>query len=138
MAFDFGFNTGNPVQPSASLTGTAGFGSLNTFGMPSATGGGNLPSLGSGATPGGFGMNIPTLQLGLGGLSTLTNLYTGLKALGLAQDQFNFQRDMTNKNYANSVAAYNTSLTDKANSRAVVEGQSNTDRDAYIAANRLS
>lgn len=85
-----------------------------------------------------LGMNIPTMQLGLGGIQTLAGLYTGLQSLGLAKDQFNFQKGLAQTNLNNSVQSYNTSLTDRANARAVVEGQSNADRDAYINANKLS
>ncbi|MFP3645223.1 hypothetical protein [Paraburkholderia sp. SIMBA_054] len=138
MDLNFGAGNNTPTYNFTSGLNPAStdYGSLNLFGM-------GVPQQGTGSLPGmpssaGIGMNLPTLQLGLSGLSTLANLYTGLKSLGLAQDQFSFNKDMTQKNYANSVASYNTALTDKANARAVTEGQSTAARDAYINANRLN
>lgn len=69
-----------------------------------------------------FGFNIPSLQLGLQGLSALSGLYFGNKALGMAEDQFTFQKDMANKNLNNSVTAYNTGLEDRLRSRAEFAG----------------
>lgn len=69
-----------------------------------------------------FGFNIPSLQLGLQGLSALSGLYFGNKALGMAEDQFAFQKEMANKNLNNSVTAYNTGLEDRLRSRAEFAG----------------
>ncbi|MFP3556412.1 hypothetical protein SB861_37715 [Paraburkholderia sp. SIMBA_049] len=148
---DLNFGAGNNVTPynftvptGLGVNGNSfDFSSLNNFGLASPTQGANaggIAGLGgvAGSPSNGLGMNLPTFQLGLSGLSTLANLYTGLKSLGLAQDQFSFNKDMTAKNYANSVASYNTALSDKANARAVTEGQSTAARDAYINANRLN
>jgi hypothetical protein len=149
---DLNFGAGNSVTPyNFGGTNYGGYGSLNQYGMSTPTLGSaaqQSPVLGNTLEDGastsglfsgsGLGANMPTLQLGLGGLTTLTNLYAGLKSLGLARDQFDFQKQFAQKNLANSTAAYNTALTDKATARAVTEGQSNADRDAYIAANKLS
>jgi hypothetical protein len=146
---DLNFGTGGNVTPynftvptGLGVNDTGGYGALSSFGLASPTSGAQSPVSGlggvnPGATPGQLGFNLPTFQLGLQGVSSLAQLYTGLKSLGLAQDQFNFQKDMTQKNYANSLASYNTALTDRATARAVTEGQSNATRDAYIAANKL-
>ena len=86
----------------------------------------------------GLGANLPSLQLGMQGIGQLASLYTGLKALGLAQDQYNTQKQFAQKNLANSVQSYNTALTDKATARGVAEGQSNDQVQSYINANKLS
>ena len=125
----------------------SGLSAINSFGMPSATYGANTagealggaaPNPLAGSAAGTLGYNIPTAQLGLGALGSLTNLYSGIKAFGLAQSQFNLQKSLAQTNLNNSVTSYNTNLTDKANARAVTEGQSNADRDAYINSNKLS
>jgi hypothetical protein len=150
--YDFNYGAMNPNTPSPFQVPTGmgvdpanqNYGSLNGFGMGSPTLGANAGSITPGvpgaATPalGGLGMNLPTLQLGLQGAGTLANLYAGIQALGLAKDQFGFQKDMANKNYTNSVSSYNTSLEDKANARASVTGQSAADTAAYIAAHKLA
>lgn len=84
-----------------------------------------------------FGMNIPTFQLGLQGLSSLGNLYSGWQATKLAKDAFNFQKEMTQKNYANSIKSYNTALSDRAISRGKVQGDSAETTQAYIDQNKL-
>lgn len=132
----YAFNTGMPQ--------TNSYNSMASFGMPSPTNGA------SGFTPGGIGtgtgtagglnlgFNVPTLQLGLGALSSLGGLYTGIKSLGQAQDQFNFQKGLATTNLNNSTQAYNTQLTDQATSRGVAEGQTSGQVQNYINANKLS
>lgn len=89
-------------------------------------------------TPSGLGANLGTAQLGLQGLSALSSLIGSNKAYGLAKDQFNFTKDVTNTNLNNSIKSYNTSLTDRATSRAFVQGDSDAVRDSYIDRNRLT
>jgi hypothetical protein len=146
---DFQFGAGANVTPynftvptGLGVNAPGEFNSLSSFGMSSPTlgansGGFNLPA-GNAPAAGGLGMNIPTLQLGLGGVSTLANLYSGLKALGLAQDQFDFQKQFAQKNLVNSTTSYNTALTDRATARGAVEGQSAQQVQDYINKNRLS
>jgi hypothetical protein len=159
MTYDFQYGAG-AASPQFTMNGGStpiyGYNSLDTYGMGSPTLGSAIPDAGgtlgttsslAGAAPAangglfgiqGLGANLPTFQLGLQGLTTGANLLAGLKALGLAQDQFNFNKNLANKNLANSVASYNTALTDRATARAVTEGQSAAQRDAYINANKLS
>jgi hypothetical protein len=132
----FSGSASSPFSLGSGNTSYPGYSSLNTYGFTSPTSGAGVTSGLDSST--GLGMNIPTLQLGFQGLSSLANLYSGIQALGLAKDQFNFQKNLANTNLANSVQSYNTALTDKATARAVTEGQTDAQRDAYIAANKLS
>lgn len=123
--------TGMPQQQMGLTTGgglglqaPSSFGSVGSYGNPTS----NM---------GGFGFNIPTAQLALGGFNSLGNIWGALQAQKLARDNFNFTRDVTNTNLTNSIQAYNTALTDKITSRAKTQGMSDTDRDAAIAANRM-
>lgn len=86
----------------------------------------------------GLGWNLNTAQLGLGALQSLAGLYQGFQANKLARDQFRFTKDFATTNLNNSVQSYNTALADRANARAKVQGDSEAERDAYIASNRLS
>lgn len=85
-----------------------------------------------------LGWNADTMKMGLGGLQALGSLYASLSALGLAKDQFNFTKDATNTNLNNSIKSYNTSLEDRATSRAVQNGTSAADLAAYLEKNRLT
>ena len=87
---------------------------------------------------GGLGMNIPTMQLGLGGIMALGNLYGAFQANKLAKDNFNFTKDVTNTNLNNQIKSYNMTLEDRARSRAVQEGRDQASADAYIDKNRLT
>lgn len=89
---------------------------------------GSLPNWGTDAPKGllegtGLGFNMPTMQLGLQGLGSLASLWMGNKSLGMAKDQFNFTKDMTNTNLNNQLQTYNTSLEDRLRTR----GQFNQD-----------
>ena len=91
----------------------------------------------SGYNPLEFGMNIPTFQLGLTGLSTLGNLWGSFQSNKLAKDSFNFQKGMAEKNYANQIKSYNTALTDRATTRGFVQGDSTEKTQQYINDNKL-
>lgn len=110
--------------------------------MPGAAPTSPLSVLGSGgdlsADSFNFGANIPTLRMGLSGLNTLGNLWGAWQAQGLARDQLNFTRNVTNTNLNNSIQSYNTALADRARARGVAEGQSSDEVSNYIASNRLT
>lgn len=95
---------------------------------------GGLGSLGSGQ---GFGFNIPTFQLGLQGIGMGLNFWNAFQAQKLAKEQFNFQKEFANKNLANQIKSYNTSLEDRGRARAAMEGQSAEEAQSYIDNNRL-
>lgn len=108
-----------------SLMSGGGAAGVGGQGMTGASGGLGLQAPGfdilgqsRGGAGSGLGFNIPTAQLGLQGLGTLTGLYTGLKSLGMAKDQFNFQKEIANTNLNNSMSTFNNSLEDRLRTRA--------------------
>lgn len=86
----------------------------------------------------GLGFNVGTGQLALAGLGSLANIFGGLKAGKLAEDQFKFTKAVTNTNLNNQLQSYNTALSDRARARGVAEGQSTAEVQAYIDKNRLT
>lgn len=94
---------------------------------------------GMGATTAGtpLGFNLGTADLVFGGIGTIGDLWMAYQAQKLAKEQFAFQKDMTNANFANQLQSYNTALTDKINSRTAQEGGDTADAQAYIDNNKL-
>lgn len=101
-------------------------------------------ALGQAAPLGGFA-GFKESMGGWGGLAKfgvdtvvgLGELYAASKALELSRDQFDFNKQFAETNLRNQTQTYNTRLEDRANARAVMEGRSDEERDAYIAKNRL-
>lgn len=88
---------------------------------------------------GGTGMTgLDIANTALGGLQTLGALWMGMKQMKLAKKQFKFTKDITNINLNNQMQSYNTALADRARSRGVMEGQDQSQVQAYIDANSLS
>jgi len=85
-----------------------------------------------------LGANIPTFQLGLSGLTALSNLWGAFQSNKLANNQFDYTKQITNTNLANQIKSYNTSLSDKATARASMEGWSPDQTQSYIDKNKLS
>lgn len=85
-----------------------------------------------------FGLNGPTMQMGMQGLNTLGNLWGAFEAQKLAREQFDFTKNTTNTNLNNSIRSYNTALEDRARARGFTEGQSSDQIQGYINTNRLS
>ena len=86
-----------------------------------------------------FGMNMPTLQLGLQGLSSLSGIWAANKGLKQAKEQFEFQKGVTNTNLNNSIKSYNTALDDRINARAAQQGNMSQAQVAdYKRLNQLS
>jgi len=54
--------------------------------------------------------NLNTAATGLSALNGLLSAYTGIKGLGLAKDQFNYQKDLSNTNLENSANLTNERL----------------------------
>ena len=59
------------------------------------------------------GWAMPALQ----GLQSMFNWSQGNKAMDLARDQFNFSKDITQKNLANQTSLLNTAMQDRQNAR---------------------
>lgn len=57
------------------------------------------------------------LSPAISGLSSIANGYLAMKQLGLAQDQFNFQKDAFTKNWAAKKATTNSALEDRQRAR---------------------
>lgn len=112
--FNGGQYQGNGVTTFAAPTPAA----PKTVGTTTDFGGATLPN----SQSGGFGMNLGTAGLALGGLQSLNNLFQGNKAFNLAKDQFRFQKDVANANLNNSIKSYNSSLEDRLRSRGVAQG----------------
>ena len=113
-------NMGSSLAPTSTLT--------NGITAPSMTG----------QTAGtGLGFNLGTANMVLGGIGTIGNLWMAYQAQKLAKEQFGFQKDITNANFANQLQSYNTALTDKINSRTAQEGGNTADAQAYVDNNKL-
>lgn len=89
-------------------------------------------------TDSGFGMNLPTFQLGLSGLMGLGNLYGAFQSNKLANKSFDATRKTAGDNYRNTVQSYNTALEDQRNVRGVMEGKSQAQVQSEIERNRLT
>lgn len=105
-----------------------------TVGTTTDFGGATLPN----SQNGGFGLNLGTAGLALGGLQSLNNLIQGNKAFNLAKDQFRFQKDVANANLNNSIKSYNSSLEDRLRSRGVAQGTDAATVQDEIDRKRLS
>ncbi|ANJ65301.1 putative structural protein [Erwinia phage vB_EamP_Rexella] len=111
------FNTGQQQQSS--------------FGLGNGVGG-----MSGGAQ--GLGLNLPTAQLGLSGLASIGNLWGAFQSNKLANSQFNYAKQVSDTNLANQMKSYNTALSDRATSRASVEGWDDAQTQDYINKNSLS
>ena len=71
------------------------------------------------------------------GLNALSNAWLGRQNLKIARDQLNFQKDAFNKNFANQVRSYNTSLEDRIRGRTADYAGKEADIQAYLDKHRL-
>lgn len=79
-----------------------------------------------------LGWGMPALQ----GLSSLGNLYLGMKNYGLAKDQLRTQKDQFNRNYENQKQLLNTRMEDIQRTEA--GGSSKAESvESYMARNRI-
>lgn len=143
----FGAGSNNEwFSPSASMPMISSFGAqapataaIQSFGQqqaaPAVT-----PALGGTSPAGassGFGFNMDTGKLLLGGLQTIGSIWNAWESQKLAKKQFAFQKDVTETNLRNQIQAYNTTLEDRGRSRAHTEGQDAATAQAYVDNNRL-
>lgn len=78
-----------------------------------------------------------TIIGGLQALGGLWTAYNGRQNTALAKQQMANSLDQWNKNYANQVASYNTTLEDRQNARVAAQGANQQDTASYMAKNRL-
>lgn len=146
MAYGFGPDPMNISQfgvlaPTTAQMSVPDFSGVGPLGDPSGVTGqigsmvpGSAPSIANGGFLKGFGMD--EAKLAMGGLQTIGQLWGAIQSAKLAKKQFNFTKDITETNLANQIRAYNTQLEDRSRSRAVVEGQTADQAQAYIDRNR--
>jgi len=117
-SFDFSFQ---PSQGPGS-TNFQGFGNNDGGAFDLGSGlslPGNFAGQGTGLEEGGIfsrifkGMNSEGFQGGLSSFGNMARIYTGLKALGLAKDQFKFSKEAFNRNFEASATGFNNALKDK-------------------------
>lgn len=77
--------------------------------------------------------NKDLISGGVGIANSLANAYFGWKNLGLAKDQFNFQKDSWNKNFANQVITTNNQLEEQARKRYNASPTDNISPEEYMA-----
>jgi hypothetical protein len=140
-----GLQFGNPAGQGMGVAG----GMFGGTGVPTGAAGAaltqtpqiNIPGqtgVGMGGIFGGIGANVDTAKLALGGLATVGQLYGAYQAQKLAKAQFDYTRQVTDRNLANQTQSYNTALDDRIESRAATQGNmSAADVAAYKAKNRM-
>lgn len=77
---------------------------------------------------------------GLGAATGLMNLYSGFKALGMQEDQFDFQKEAWTKNYNNQVKDYENRIKDRWESKsnaAASRGKEYASLESYVADRKL-
>lgn len=79
------------------------------------------------------GTVAPTLQ-GIGGLA---QSWLGFQQLGLAKDQFNFQKDAFTKNYDQQAQSMNTQMSDRQSSRVGYNPNAYQSVGDYMAQNEV-
>lgn len=77
--------------------------------------------------------NKDLINGGVGIANSLANAYFGWKNLGLARDQFGFQKDSWNKNFANQVTTTNNQLEEQARRRYISSPSTNITPEEYMA-----
>jgi len=128
---------------SAGLMDTTGINQFQ-FGKPTLA---NSPSFG--VTPTGIdtpkpfsfadwgSKNKDLINGGVGIANSLANAYFGWKNLGLSKDQFGFQKESWNKNFANQVITTNNQLEEQARKRYSNSPTSNMTPEEYMAKHRV-
>ena len=86
-----------------------------------------------------FGWNMPSLELGIKGVSSLGQMWAAFKGLSQAKKEFEFNKRITEKNLANNTKSYNNALEDRIRARQSADGRmTDADVNKYIALNQLS
>jgi len=79
-----------------------------------------------------IGWNLDTLNLAIGGLSTIGNLWMGARALNQSKKQFEYNKGVTETNLMNSIQSYNTALEDRALNRTQALNGTAEDVTSYV------
>lgn len=85
--------------------------------------------------------NTSGLQTGLQGIQALTglaNAYVGYKGLGLAKDQFNFQKSAANRDIANQAKLINESRLNSGNVGLALAGNTMSEGQKQAARNKIA
>lgn len=83
------------------------------------------------------GLNLDNIGALASGIGSAANIYTALANLGMARDQFDFQKQAYNTNLANQTQSYNTALEDRIRARYSAQGGTAADVDAYLQKHSL-
>lgn len=76
-------------------------------------------------------------QAALSGLSSLGNLWMGMKQYNLAKDSLNFQKDSFAKNWEAQTKSYNSQLEDRQRARVASNATDYESVDTYMKKNRI-
>ena len=87
-----------------------------------------------------IGWNTETLGLGIQSLAAIGGLYNAFQSNKLANEQFNFTKEVTNTNLNNQIKTFNTTMEDRARARARLDGREDTEAYTkdYMDKNRIS
>ena len=85
----------------------------------------------------GYGMNVDTANLALGGIQTLAGIWQAYQAQQLAEKSLKVQTGFANANLANSTQSYNTHVADIARTRYSAEDLPMAQQLAWQKANSL-
>lgn len=88
-----------------------------------------------------FGMNLGTIGTVASALGSLGGLYTGIGSLNQAKKQFNFTRDLTNRNLSNQAITTNNALENQARNRLSggLDGQALIDAvNSYLSTRKVN
>lgn len=96
--------------------------------------GGEVPPIPATTGNGIYDTNFGKVMGGLQSAAGLFGAYNGYKQLGLAQDAFNFEKDMAQTNLANSANLTNEALAHRQRMRLSNRGIRGEDADTQIAA----
>lgn len=83
------------------------------------------------------GLNMGNIEGIMKGIGSAFGIYGGLKSLGMAQDQFDFQKDAYRENIANQKQTYNSTLEDRQRARDAMAGASEAETMAYVNKHKL-
>lgn len=147
---DFGSTVSTPQIPQVNLAGGSNVGSAAAAATSAASGvadaatdgfGGNF-LWGAGDEVGllgnqSQGVNMKGVNLALGGIEALGNMWMSYQSHKLAKQSFALQEESYRTSLADNRQTYNTALEDRIRSRYAAEGRSDAEADSYIAENSL-